>query len=72
MLDGKTAKLRSCDVASKSFDDAFKNVSIRGKNVVSDPDPRLHGWWGSDDDDETTMTHQAVLEGIPSLQLENP
>merc|ERR1719473_310097 len=54
------------------FDEAFKGVSIGGKRIVADPDPRLHGWWGSDDDDETTMTHQAVLEGIPSLQLENP
>jgi gamma-glutamylcyclotransferase (GGCT)/AIG2-like uncharacterized protein YtfP/glutamine amidotransferase-like uncharacterized protein len=54
------------------FDKNFEGVTLGGKKIISDPDPRLHGWWGSDDDDETTMTHQAVLEGIPSLQLENP
>lgn len=33
-------------------------------------DPCLHGYWG--DEMCTTMSHQSVLMGIPSLQLENP
>merc|ERR1712096_353923 len=46
--------------------------TIKGKQVDGDPDPVLHGWWGSDPDDERTMTHQAVEIGLPSFQMEHP
>lgn len=64
-------------VVKEEIDHAFKGVTIRGKRVSSNPDPRLHGWWGDSDSDtgeecETTMTHAAVLQNIPSFQLENP
>ena len=46
----------------------FKGTRVTGKEVVGDTDPRLHGWWGDDEDEddeecERTMTHQAVLLG---------
>jgi len=53
-----------------ALDEALAGVTLRGKRCVAEGDPVLHGWWG--DDCETTLTHQAVLRGIPSLQLENP
>ena len=58
------------DRFEQHLDAALEGVTIRGKKCEANPDPVLHGWWG--DDCETTMTHQAVLAGIPSLQLENP
>ena len=68
------------DAAQRELDAALAQTTIRGKACVSNPNPRLHGWWGDDDDSdleedeecETTMTHQAVLEGIPSMQFETP
>merc|ERR1711907_609954 len=65
------------NVAKRELDSAFQGTTIRGKRVVSDPDPRLHGWWGDDDSDtgeecETTLTHASVLLNVPSMQLENP
>jgi gamma-glutamylcyclotransferase (GGCT)/AIG2-like uncharacterized protein YtfP len=66
-------KLRT--VAATSIDRALDGLVVHGKKCVANPEPRLHGWWGDDSGDEeceTTMTHQAVLRGIPSLQLETP
>ena len=57
------------DCFQDEFDKAFHDIKIGGKQVISDPEPYLSGYWG--DYCETTMTHQAVLKGIPSLQLEN-
>ncbi len=53
------------------LDTAFAGVEAGGKSCRSEPDPeRLHGFWHGRK--ETTMTHQAILEGIPSVQLETP
>ena len=67
------------EVAKHELDNALQGKIIRRKSCDANADPRLHGWWGDDDDSdneshecEMTMTHQAVLEGIPSLQLEVP
>ena len=73
MLDGMMAMLRSCDVPSKSGLTMLSKMSVSEVKMwfLILTHDYMDGW-GSDDDDETTMTHQAVLEGIPSLQLENP
>jgi len=71
--DQDVVALRSS--AATALDTAFQGLTVGGRTIRSDEDPRLHGWWGDDEDDEeceTTMTHQAVLLGIPSLQLETP
>eukprot|EP00949_MAST-11_sp_MAST-11-sp1_P003072 g3072.t1 len=64
-------------ILTREIDKEFEGLRCGGKAVKANPDPRLHGWWGDDDSDdgsecETTMTHQAILSGIPSVQLENP
>jgi len=43
---------------------------LKGKKIKADLECYLHGYWG--DNMMTTMMHQSVLLGIPSLQLEIP
>lgn len=52
------------------FDDFLSKYKLKGKELVSDVDPWLSGFWGNET--ACTMTHQAVLLGIPSLQFELP
>ena len=54
----------------KGFDKVLKNCSHKGFKAKTNKRPYLNGNWG--DCDIATMTEQAVVLGIPSIQLEIP
>lgn len=50
----------------KHFDEMFQGIKIGKFEPKANPDPYLHGYWGST---MATMTTQAIELGIPSLQF---
>lgn len=44
----------------------FGGLKFRGYECKFDTEPNLHGYWGCE---VHTMTEQAILLGIPSIQL---
>ena len=46
------------------FSKVFKGIKIKGVCAQCDPDPRLHGFWGTN---VQTISHQCVMMGIPAI-----
>ena len=52
-----------------NINEVFEGVQCDDMQVFCEPHPYLHGYWGTN---VHTMTTQAAILGVPTIQLEIP